>query len=668
MRWVTISLWPASKDWSCDGEPDHQTSAVTSRKILNVAAVAFGLLVLSSRARATEADALAISANIQALHNPYGTILDPIFTASGSTQIAGYTRCGDSAIWTGHYLAAEAFRYNVTQSADALSNVNKTIAGIKSLLDVTGTNVLARCLVPLNSPYAVGIQSEESANGIYTNSSAGYFWVGNTSRDQYMGVIFGLGVAYDMVNDAGVQSSISQIAGRLIGFLTGHDWSVVMPDGSASTTFLIRPDEILTLLQVGRHVNPSQFSTTYDIQRILLAAAVLAPIAVDVASDDSYFKFNLDYISFYNLIRLESSSASSIYKAAYEVLRNDTAGHENAFFDIIDRGLNGANAARDAETAALLNEWLQRPTRDVSVNDQGVVPVCGSQACQPIPVELRPPDEFLWEESPFQLSGGGSGIIEGAGIDYILPYWMARYYGVVLPIAVQSAAAPNAAVTPASIAAIFGSNLATATEPANVQPPPQSLGGITLTVTDSSGTARVAPLMYVSPSQINFVVPDGTAAGTATFTITGGAAAITTTGPVQEVAPTLFSMSGDGRGVPAASAIQIQPATPQVQTSVPVFQCAASGCVAAPVSLTASASTYLVLYGTGIRNRSSLSNVTATVHGVSVPVLYAGPQPNFEGLDQVNLGLPLSLSGSGAGNIVLTVDGQTANVVTIDIQ
>jgi len=643
-------------------------SAKISRRNLNLAAIGITLLSLSTLARATEADALAISANIQALHNPYGTILDPIFAAPGSEQIVGYTRCGDSAIWTGHYLAAEAFRYNVTQSPDALSNVNKAIAGIKSLLDVTGTNLLARCLVPLNSPYAGGIQSEEAANGIYTNSSAGYFWVGNTSRDQYMGAIFGLGVAYDMVNDSGVQSSISQIAGRLIGFLTGHDWSVVMPDGSASTTFLIRPDEILTLLQVGRHVNPGQFSTTYDIQKVLLAPAVLAPIAVDVASDDSYFKFNLDYISFYNLIRLESSSASSIYQAAYAVLRNYTGGDQNAFFDIIDRGLNGPNASRDAETAALVNEWLQRPIRDVSVNLQGVVPVCGSEACQPIPVALRPPDEFLWEESPYQLSGGGSGIIEGAGVDYILPYWMARYYSVVPAIAVQSAAAPNAAVAPASIAAIFGSNLANVPQAANIQPPPDSLGGVTLTVTDASGTARVAPLMYVSQSQINFVVPAGTTAETAMFTITGGAASIATTGPVQAVAPTLFSMSGDGRGVAAASAIQVPAANPQVQTLVPVFQCSAAGCVATPISLSANASTYLVLYGTGIRNRSSLSNVTATIHGVNVPVLYAGPQPSFEGLDQVNLVLPLSLSGSGEGNIVVTVDGQTANVVTIDVQ
>jgi uncharacterized protein (TIGR03437 family) len=618
---------------------------------------------------ATEADALAISANIQAAHMPYGTILNPIFAAPDSEQIVGYTRCGDSAIWTGHYLAAEAFRYNVTQSPDALNNVKGAIAGIKAMTDVTGTNLLARCLVPSNSPYAGGIQSEESANGIYTNSSAGYFWVGNTSRDQYLGVIFGLGVAYDLVSDSGVQSSISQLATRLIDFLQSKGWTVVMPNGSISTTFTIRPDEILTLLQVGRHVNPSAFSTTYDTQRILLAAEVAFPISFDALSDSSYFKFNLDYISFYNLIRLESSSAKSIYQAAYAVLRNSTAGDQNAFFDIIDRGLNGANAARDVETVGFLNEWLQRPRRDPTVNLNGVVPVCGSQACQPIPVVLRPPDDFLWQESPYQLAGGGSGIIETAGIDYILPYWMARYYGVAPPIAVQSAAAPNPGVTMDSIGSIYGSDLAANAQPAGVQPPPLSLGGITLTVTDSDGAARAAPLMYVSPSQINFVVPSGTAAGAATFSIgSGGTTPITTSGAVQTVAPTLFSMSGDGKGVAAATAVQVSSSSPQTQTPVPVFQCTAAGCVSTPIAVSANAIVYLTLYGTGIRNRSSLSNVSVIINGIGAPVLYAGPQPSFEGLDQVNVQLPVTLGGSGEVNVVLTVDGQTANVVTINVQ
>src|SRR5437588_404186 len=124
--------------------------------------ISIAALIGNTAAQAAESDALAISANIQARHLPFGTILDPIFASAASDQIAGYTRCGDSAIWTGHYLAAEAFHYQVTRAPEALNNVRNAIAGIKSLADVTGTNLLARCLVPSNSPFAAGIQSEEA--------------------------------------------------------------------------------------------------------------------------------------------------------------------------------------------------------------------------------------------------------------------------------------------------------------------------------------------------------------------------------------------------------------------------------------------------------------------------------------------------------------------------
>jgi len=84
--------------------------------------------------------------------------------------------------------------------------------------------------------------------------------------------------------------------------------------------------------------------------------------------------------------------------------------------------------------------------------------------------------------------------------------------------------------------------------------------------------------------------------------------------------------------------------------------------------LSADAPNYLTLYGTGIRNRSSLTNVQVTVNGVSVPVEYAGPQPTYAGLDQVNVLLPLTLSGSGLSDLVVTVDGHTSNAVQIDVQ
>jgi uncharacterized protein (TIGR03437 family) len=630
------------------------------------ASLSLALLTFVSSAVASESDAVAISANIQARHMPFGTILDPIYASATSTQIVGYTRCGDSALWTGAYLAAESFRYKVTSSPNAAGNVQKAFAGLKSLVDVTGNDLLARCIVPANSPFAQGIESEESSNGVYR--SPPHVWIGKTSRDEYVGAMFGLAAAYDYAADAVAQSDISALVTRMVAFLMNHGWTIVMPNGSPVDSFLVRPEELLMLLQIAARVNPGQFSAAYNSQRAALAGTLAIPAAIDISSDSSYFKFNLDYMSFYNLIRLEGNS-NPFYNAAYAIVRGYTASHQNAFFDLIDLALNGPNTARDPQAIILLQEWLARPRRDNYVNLSNTVKVCGSEACQPVPVPLRPPTDFLWQRDPFQLMGGGSGTIESDGIDYILPYWMARYYGALSNATVQSAAAPSTAVAPDSIASLYGPNLATGTAQAGSQPLPTSLGGINLNVIDSAGQTRAAPLIYVSPGQINFVVPSGTAPGPASFSVGGRlGAGPTTVALVQNVAPTLFSADGTGSGVAAASAIRVQAANPQLQSSVPVFQCSAAGCSAVPIQLGVDTSVYLSLYGTGIRNRSSLSNVQATINGISVPVLYAGPQMDFAGLDQVNALLTFQLRGAGQANVVLTADGQTSNAVMVNIQ
>ena len=113
------------------------------------------------------------------------------------------------------------------------------------------------------------------------------------------------------------------------------------------------------------------------------------------------------------------------------MLRDRTAPHGNAHFNMIDHVLRGPDAARDAETPVLLDQWLQRPRRDYWVDLSGTYPTCGAdRACSPIPVDQRVNTDFLWQRSPFQLSGGGDGTIETAAIDYILPYWFARLYGL----------------------------------------------------------------------------------------------------------------------------------------------------------------------------------------------------------------------------------------------
>jgi hypothetical protein len=396
------------------------------------------VLAVSLPAFGSEQDAVAISNNIQQRHLPYGTILDPTFAAPDSDQLVSYAHGGDSAIWSGHYLAAESFRYRVTGSAEALANVKSALAGLRSLVDVTGTNLLARCLIPVDSPYAQAILDEEGRHGIYRSSLNGqeYFWIGNTSRDQYSGVFFGLGVAYDFVDNAEVRVAAGALITRMLDHLLDYGWLVTMPDGSISTTFIGRPEQRLSFLAVGRRVNSDRFSSAYGWERFRNYTTLSVGIGFDVLDDHtSYFKFNLDTINLYNLIRLEGNSFyRGRFMSTYDILRRTTDDHGNAHFNMIDRALKGANAGRDAATRELLEQWLGRPRRDGWLDWRGDsrYPACGEdKACQPIPIADRIRTDFLWQRSPFLLFGGGEGKIETAGIDYLLPYWMARHYGVI---------------------------------------------------------------------------------------------------------------------------------------------------------------------------------------------------------------------------------------------
>jgi uncharacterized protein (TIGR03437 family) len=595
--------------------------------------------ILAHSAVASQADAVALSANIQAHHLPWGTIVDPVFASSTSSQIVGYTRCGDSAIWSGHYLAAESYRYAVTGSADALKNVQSAIAGLQALIDVTGTDLLARCRIPLNSPFATSILAEENHNGIHTDSATGYYWVGNTSRDQYSGAMFGLVSAYDLVPEPTTHAAAAALVSRMLDFLIGHAWNIVMPDGTISTTFLIRPDQQLAFLQIGNQINPTKYAAAYTSNVVTLAASAAIPIAIEVQSNSSYFKFNLDYINLFSLIRLETNPAINAgYKAAYTILRNTTSSHQNAFFNMIDAGLYGIDTSRDQQTLTYLSAWLTRPSRDFALDLRATYPACGSpdEGCNPVPVAQRPNTDFLWQRDPFLLDGTGDGTVETAGIDYILPFWMARYYGLANSASVVSAANGGVTTASESIVSLYGPGLAATTAQASQLPLPISLGGQSVQVADSTGATFSAPLFYVSPTQINFEMPPGMATGQATVSVGN----VSTTARIQATAPSIFTVNQAGTGL--------------VQST--------------PVTLTASAPTYLSIYGTGVRARSSLTSVTAAIAGIAVPVIYAGPQNVYAGLDQVNISLPYSLKGVGEVDLVLTVDGQTANTVRVNIQ
>lgn len=210
-----------------------------------------------------------------------------------------------------------------------------------------------------------------------------------------------------------------------------------------------------------------------------------------------------------------------------------------------------------------------------------------------------------------------------------------------------------------SLAAAFGVNLASRIEIAQSVPLPNGLADTMLTV-----NGIPAPLIFVSPTQINFVVPAGVDPGAATIIVTNpmGSYAL---GNIQIVAaaPAIFTANASGTGAAAAQAT-----VDGINFQLAPFDVVANG-----------RANILVLYATGLRNAPAANpndgngvaeSVTVTIDGRPANVLYAGAQGSFAGLDQINVEFPAALAGQGtrAVEVAVTVGGVAANRVTVQIK
>jgi uncharacterized protein (TIGR03437 family) len=240
------------------------------------------------------------------------------------------------------------------------------------------------------------------------------------------------------------------------------------------------------------------------------------------------------------------------------------------------------------------------------------------------------------------------------------------------PLTIVSAASfQGGKVAPESIAAAFGTNLATGIESAASVPLPTIIRRTTLLVRDVTGFERAGSLFFVSPGQINFLIPAGTANGTATITVTSGDGQISSgTIQVGATAPGLFAANSNGSGAPAAYILRAKNTGQQIEEQILQFDAGQGAFIPLPIDLTPTdESVFLIIFGTGFRGRSNLAGVSVTAGGTPIAVAYAGEAGGFAGLDQINAGpLLRSLAGRGEIDLVVTVDGQTTNVMKIRIK
>jgi hypothetical protein len=322
-----------------------------------------------------------------------------------------------------------------------------------------------------------------------------YYCETSPSRDTYAGLTFGLLTAYDMLDDQALRTQIRDDLTSMGEFLLKYGWNYPRPtgyvsakhdfDGFVSPLFVYVPMARLNLTNAVRHVLDDGGDPTLRQKWDAVWAEELATegpqlagsLEIDSAQpNDGYYKFNLHHLTSFNLLRTTTGPERDLIAQAVSVMDKTTGDDVNAHFEAITYSATGEPSRRDAAVEHL-RQWLDyrrntsggaqvrnstRCGKDLACvpEDQyelrvdqapgGAVtwfpgqpdlpPVsqkAGDRAARPLPVAQRPPTDFLWQRPPTALDGNESANWREAGVDFLTPYWMLRYFTEVKVPALQ---------------------------------------------------------------------------------------------------------------------------------------------------------------------------------------------------------------------------------------
>jgi hypothetical protein len=302
-----------------------------------------------------------------------------------------------------------------------------------------------------------------------------YYCETSPSRDTYAGLTFGLLTAYDMVDDQALKAQIRGDLQAMGDFLLKYGWSYPRPhgyvsakhdfDGMISPLFVYVPMARLNLANAVRHVlddgsDPvakAKWDAVWAEELATEGPQLAASMEIDSAQpNDGYYKFNLHHLTAFNLLRTLTGPERALVAQAVSVMDKTTGDDLNAHFQAILYSQTGDKQRLD-EAVSYLRDWKLYRQRTSSGQLVDNTPRCGhdiqcvtkdqyelgtpagdvtwfpgtsgeQRAARPLPVSQRPPSDFIWQREPTRLKEGQGATHREAGIDYLTPYWMLRYY------------------------------------------------------------------------------------------------------------------------------------------------------------------------------------------------------------------------------------------------
>ncbi len=380
---------------------------------------------------------------------PHGQVVDVFWNDYERTSPMRYETVGDATCWTGHYLAALALRYKVLQEPEVLERIQRTLDIFNKLTVASGVDgYIVRYVGPADSEpyreyykvYGRGEDPERPGLGKWAYRAAAPYedeiWLGNSSRDTYIGFNLGVSAAWALVDDPQVREKITEMVTRVGERLIADDWTI--KDSAHGHTTRSTPWFKLSWMRTMVTVAPDKFPQVAEEYEKAAADALEAGYQrISPKTYGEYFANNLRFAIAYSLYLMEpDAQRKGQYADGIRKMYSDMQDHLNAYFAMMYLAVTGDDnePARATAIGQLIDlpgppRWTRRV--DYSTNPDLDLIEGGKHLRYAMLASEQVPTDFLWQRSPTVSSGSGDASYEFPGLDLVLPYWMGRAYGIL---------------------------------------------------------------------------------------------------------------------------------------------------------------------------------------------------------------------------------------------
>ncbi len=388
-------------------------------------------------------------------HNRYGMFARCGLREPGNLDTA-YTFDDDNdGQWTEMYLASQAFRYAVTGDAEAAAHAREAVQGMLRLLTVTGKkgffarSVLEpeRCADLADGPGEWHLSAEEQ-----------WCWKGDTSKDEYVGHVFGMSLFYDLVANEQEKAEIAQVFMDLHDGIIENGYSIVDIDGKVTEHGQLSP-EFMELIGVFGDAGLNSATilggllATYHMtgeKRFMDAFHYLAYDEgyvdyvrrieeINLLTHVNHDSEEMSFLGLATLIRYETDPClMAAWQEGLEYLWEVQRPEKNPEFNMLYAWMSrkdendlqiGIQTLREFHTNGITWEVKNSHRADVVVRSK--LDRHGKQQSeQVLPYNQK---QFIrWAENPYTLDEDGNGGLERMLTPWLLPYWLGRYLGLIV--------------------------------------------------------------------------------------------------------------------------------------------------------------------------------------------------------------------------------------------